>query len=121
MLPGRVIASIAALALGVGVLAIAAPAQAHNYLVSSNPTADTTVTQLPESFSITTNEALLNLAGDLLGTGPELLPLEPRNLQPQSLHQKVMGTQTTLQLKDQSLQRLGVVWQGRGFGRHAIS
>jgi hypothetical protein len=23
---------------------------------------------------------LLNLTGDLLGTGPELLPLEPRNL-----------------------------------------
>ena len=45
------------------VLAIAAPAQAHDYLVSSTPAADSTITEVPESFSVTTNEALLDLAG----------------------------------------------------------
>ena len=44
-------------------LAIAAPAQAHDYLVSSTPEAGSTVTQLPESFAVTTNEALLDLSG----------------------------------------------------------
>jgi hypothetical protein len=69
---------------------------------------------------------LRNLAGNLLGTGPELLSLEPRNLQPQGLHQqvpilKIGGAQTALQLKDQRLQRLGVIWQGSGFDLHGFS
>lgn len=46
--------------------AVAVPtgAQAHNYLVSSNPAADSTISVVPETFSVTTNEALLDLAGD---------------------------------------------------------
>jgi methionine-rich copper-binding protein CopC len=49
--------------------AVAMPvgAQAHNYLVSSNPAADSTITVVPETFSVTTNEALLDLSGDAGG------------------------------------------------------
>jgi len=49
------------------VLGLAAPAQAHNYLIASTPEAGSTLTELPERFSITTNEALLDISGD--GTG----------------------------------------------------
>jgi methionine-rich copper-binding protein CopC len=54
----------ALLAIGVVVLGTAAPAQAHNSLVSSTPEAESTITELPPAFSITTSEALLDLAGD---------------------------------------------------------
>ncbi len=45
-------------------LAVAAPAQAHNYLVSSTPSANQTLTTLPPNFVITTNGVLLNLNKD---------------------------------------------------------
>jgi methionine-rich copper-binding protein CopC len=60
-------AAIAALlALG-GALAVAAPAQAHNYLVESTPRAGEVLTELPAQFSITTNDALLNIGGNGAG------------------------------------------------------
>lgn len=40
-----------------------APAEAHNYLVATNPAADSTITTLPAEFSVTTNEALLDIGG----------------------------------------------------------
>jgi len=45
-------------------LAIAAPADAHNYLISSTPSANQTLTTLPADFTITTSGVLLNLNGD---------------------------------------------------------
>ncbi|WP_213815075.1 copper resistance CopC family protein [Glaciihabitans sp. dw_435] len=45
------------------VLGTATAAQAHNYLVSSSPAANQTLTELPATFEITTNEDLLNLDG----------------------------------------------------------
>ncbi len=45
------------------VLGLAAPAFAHNFLVSSNPSAGETLTALPSRFIITTNEGLLDLSG----------------------------------------------------------
>ncbi|TQO21013.1 hypothetical protein FB472_2677 [Rhodoglobus vestalii] len=45
----------------------AAPASAHNYLVASTPEEGEVLTVLPEEFSVTTNEALLDLAGDSVG------------------------------------------------------
>jgi methionine-rich copper-binding protein CopC len=57
-------------ALGLGaVLLVAAPAQAHNYLVSSTPEAGSTVTTLPETIGVTTNGPLLDLDGDGGGFG----------------------------------------------------
>ena len=45
------------------VLGFTTPAQAHNYLVSSTPTADSTLTELPDEFDITTNDNLLDTGG----------------------------------------------------------
>jgi methionine-rich copper-binding protein CopC len=45
------------------VLGLAAPAFAHNFLVSSDPAAGQTLTKLPARFIITTNEGLLDLSG----------------------------------------------------------
>jgi len=56
----------ATLAVG-AVLGFAGPAQAHDRLVSSNPTQGEVVTALPDSFSVTMNEALVDFVGD--GTG----------------------------------------------------
>lgn len=45
--------------LAIGIVAgFSAPANAHNSLVSSTPEAGSTITELPEAFSITTNEDL---------------------------------------------------------------
>jgi len=64
----------AAVALGLlAVLLTATPASAHNYLVSSTPTAGETLTALPEHFSVTTNEPLLDLGGDGSGFGIEII------------------------------------------------
>jgi hypothetical protein len=41
----------------------AAPAAAHNYLVSSSPEDGAVVTEQPGAFSVTTNDALLDLDG----------------------------------------------------------
>jgi copper resistance protein C len=65
-----------AAAVAVGVLAVlltATPAQAHNYLVASTPAAGETLTALPESFSVTTNENLLDLGGNGSGFGIEVI------------------------------------------------
>ena len=64
----------AAVALGLlAVLLTASPASAHNYLVDSTPTAGETLTALPEHFSVTTNEPLLDLGGDGSGFGIEII------------------------------------------------
>ena len=64
----------AAVALGLlAVLLTATPASAHNYLVSSTPAAGETLTALPEHFSVTTNEPLLDLGGDGSGFGIEII------------------------------------------------
>lgn len=62
-----VVATVALLAIGV------APASAHNYLVDSNPVDGGTITELPESFSVTTNEALLDLGSDGAGFAIEVI------------------------------------------------
>lgn len=64
----RLVASAVGALLVVGaVLVASAPAQAHNYLVQSTPKAGETLTVLPERFSITTNDTLLNIAGSGAG------------------------------------------------------
>lgn len=44
-------------------LGFAAPAWAHDYLVSSTPASGATITELPKQFQVTANENLLNLGG----------------------------------------------------------
>ena len=71
----RRLAAAAALAI-VAVLSTAGPASAHNYLVDSTPAASETLTALPEAFSVTTNEPLLDLGGDGSGFGIEITDAE---------------------------------------------
>ena len=60
---GRVLASVLGALMVIGAVVVAsAPAQAHNYLVDSTPKAGEILTVLPDQFSITTNDALLNIA-----------------------------------------------------------
>lgn len=58
-----------ALTLGIALLVAvsASPAHAHSYLVESTPAAGSVVTELPEMFSVTTNEQLLDLTGNADG------------------------------------------------------
>ncbi|WP_144711006.1 copper resistance protein CopC [Curtobacterium pusillum] len=56
--------SAAALSVAIvagAVLGLAGPASAHNYMVASTPKVDGTLTSLPESFEITTNDKLLDI------------------------------------------------------------
>ncbi len=62
-------------ALGL-VLGAAAPASAHNYLVSSTPAENETLTELPEEFAITTNDALLDLSGTGSGFALQVIDAE---------------------------------------------
>ncbi|HWR85635.1 MAG TPA: copper resistance protein CopC [Rhodoglobus sp.] len=59
------------LAAGV-VLLSATPAAAHNYLVASSPEEGSTIDVLPEAFSITTNDQLLDLTGEADGFALEV-------------------------------------------------
>jgi methionine-rich copper-binding protein CopC len=63
------VALAATLGAAVPLVGTAAPAQAHNYLVSSTPKADESLTALPKDFTITTNDVLLNIDGKGAGFG----------------------------------------------------
>jgi len=61
---GRAAASaLLALLISLAVLFVAAPAQAHSDLADSTPAEGETLTELPEAFSVTANEPLLDLDG----------------------------------------------------------
>lgn len=57
------VAAIIVAASIVGPVGFVTPAYAHNVLVDSTPEAGETLTELPEQFSVTTNEAMLALPG----------------------------------------------------------
>ncbi len=59
-------------------LAIATPAVAHNFIVSSTPAEGEALTELPEQWQITTNETLLDLGGQ--GAGFALLVSDEQGL-----------------------------------------
>jgi methionine-rich copper-binding protein CopC len=63
-LAGLVASGVLAIGLALG---LAAPASAHNYLVSSTPAEGEHLTALPDEFIITTNDDLLNLGEDAGG------------------------------------------------------
>jgi methionine-rich copper-binding protein CopC len=64
---------LGAAAVGIAlILAVPAPAFAHNYLVASSPAEGATLTELPEQFSVTTNEPLLDVSGEASGFALEV-------------------------------------------------
>ena len=56
-------AVLSASVVAASVLGLAAPASAHNYLVASTPAVNGTLTSLPKTFEITTNDRLLDIGG----------------------------------------------------------
>ena len=68
---------VGALAVGFA-LAIATPAVAHNFIVSSTPGEGDTLTELPEQWQITTNESMLDLGGQ--GAGFALIVRDEQGL-----------------------------------------
>lgn len=64
--PAGVVVAVAGLALA------ATPASAHNYVVGSTPAAGAVVTAQPGRVSITTNDNLLDLAGDGAGSAMQV-------------------------------------------------
>ena len=71
--PRRLSALAGAIAVGVAMIVAApAPAFAHNYLVDSTPEEGGTLTELPEVFSVTTNEPLLDVSGEAAGFALEV-------------------------------------------------
>ncbi|MGJ8722683.1 MAG: copper resistance CopC family protein [Salinibacterium amurskyense] len=69
----RIGAAFSAATLAALLLLVAAPASAHNYLVDSTPLEGETLTVLPDEFSVTTNDVLLDLAGDGGGFAIQIL------------------------------------------------
>lgn len=59
--------SLVAALVTAAVLGLASPALAHNSVVATTPEADATLTVLPESFEIRTDDALLDLGGEGAG------------------------------------------------------
>ena len=69
-----VVVACGALVVAGSALGSSTPAHAHNYLVSSTPAADSTLTELPEEFDITTNDDLL-----VTGDGSRAFALQVRD------------------------------------------
>jgi methionine-rich copper-binding protein CopC len=64
----KIVSAFAIVALFTGASAItASSAQAHNYVLGTNPTADSVITEVPIAFSVSTNDALLDLSGAASG------------------------------------------------------
>ena len=57
-------AALAGAATAALVLAVAAPASAHNYVTSSTPAEGETLTELPEAWRVVTNDTLLYVGND---------------------------------------------------------
>lgn len=66
------IAAAAVLVAVAAVLGVAAPASAHNQVTALDPAPDSTLTQLPARFSLTTNLPLLDVNGDGAGFAYEV-------------------------------------------------
>ena len=113
------LAGVGGLVLAGSVLGLAAPAQAHDYLVGSTPEAGSTVTQLPETFSITTNEALLDLGGQ--GAGFALEVVDSDGLYYGDGCVTVAGATMSVAPAIGAAGDYTVVWQGVSADGHTIS
>lgn len=113
------IAAAASLMTSALVFAAAAPASAHNYLVASTPAEGEVLTELPEQFSITTNDALLDLSGE--GSGFALQVVGPAGLYYGGGCVSVSGATMTT---DAALGAAGdyeVIWQAVSVDGHTVS
>ena len=116
---GALLAAAGVLLAAGPVLGLASPAQAHNYLVDSTPASGETLTELPETFSITTNEALLDLGGQ--GAGFALEVVDSDGLYYGDGCVTVEGATMSVAPAIGAAGDYTVVWQGVSADGHTIS
>lgn len=110
----------AAVVAGLGLaLFAAAPAQAHNYLVSSTPTAGDVVTEQPGSVSVTTNDNLLDLGGD--GTAAAIQVVGPDALYYGDGCTTVLGPTASMPAELGAAGEYTVTWQVVSTDGHPVS
>ena len=102
-----------ALAAAVAMLASAAPAHAHDELVSSSPAADATVAQPPPEVVLTFDEAVLPVGTQVVVTGPDgpVSDGSPR-LDGTTVHQPLLGGPAG---------RYSVAWRATSADGHPVS
>ncbi|SMH29929.1 Copper-binding protein CopC (methionine-rich) [Rathayibacter oskolensis] len=114
----RVLLAAAAIGL-VGSVAVAAPASAHNYLVSSTPAADATVTEQPGALTLVTNDDLLVLGTD--GSAAALRVVGPDGLFYGDGCVSVVGPEATMPLELGAAGSYEVTWQVVSTDGHPVS
>jgi len=110
--------AIVALTVGV-VLLSAAPAQAHSYLIASTPVDGETLTRMPEAFSVTSNEELLDLVGDGTGFGMQIVDAAGRYYGDGCLSIGVSSLSTSAALGEAG--RYELIWQIVSADGHPVS
>ncbi|PPF26007.1 transporter [Rathayibacter rathayi] len=114
----RLLLSVAAIGL-LSSIAVAAPASAHNYLVSTTPAADSTVTEQPRTLELTTNDDLLVLGTD--GTAAALRVVGPDGLYYGDGCVAVVGPEASMPLELGAPGEYTVTWQVVSTDGHPVS
>ncbi|ROQ57164.1 hypothetical protein EDF36_2689 [Rathayibacter sp. PhB152] len=115
---GRLVLAAAALGL-LGSVAVAAPASAHNYLVSTTPAVDSTVTEQPGTLALTTNDDLLVLGND--GAAAALRVVGPDGLYYGDGCVSVVGPEASMPLELGAAGAYEVTWQVVSTDGHPVS
>lgn len=113
---------VAAAAILVGLagsVVVAAPASAHNYLVSSSPAADATLTEQPGALAVTTNDDLLVLGDD--GRAAGLRVTGPDGLYYGDGCVTVLGPEASMPLELGAAGAYEVTWQVVSTDGHPVS
>lgn len=111
---------MAAAAVGLlGSAAVATPASAHNYLVSTSPAADSTVSEQPGTLVLTTNDDLLVLGND--GAAAALRVVGPDGLYYGDGCVSVVGPEATMPLELGPAGAYEVTWQVVSTDGHPVS
>ena len=115
---GRLVLAAAAIGL-IGSVAVAAPASAHNYLVSTTPAVDSTVTEQPGTLALTTNDDLLVLGND--GAAAALRVVGPDGLYYGDGCVSVVGPEASMPLELGAAGAYEVTWQVVSTDGHPVS
>ncbi|CAN5408650.1 hypothetical protein BH09ACT4_BH09ACT4_07310 [soil metagenome] len=114
-----ILLAVGAVVVGMSALGSSSPAQAHNFLVSSTPTAGQTLTELPDAFDITTNEPLLALDGQTGGFAFQIL--DAAGLHYETGCVEVAGAAMTTEPRLGAAGKYTVEWQVVSEDGHTVS
>lgn len=111
---------LAALALAAAtVVGVAAPASAHDSLSSSTPAAGETLAELPSEFSISTDEAMLDVSGTGSGFALQVLDADGRYFGDGCL--TIAGTTMSTPAALGGAGDYTIVWQAVSVDGHTVS